>query len=371
MAPVDEGAPDMAGLTLQPVHPALARTRVPRHRPRYSPKERVRIKRHPPPPVLKQYKWKEHKTKPEDTLLTSSDTTEKPAKKKKTAPEMTHDEIRASVDSIRKQNLVKMLAVEHPIVSLQVGTVQANTHGARLSVQNELGVQLDGLDEAGSEIAKEVARILKRASRQAATAKRTAQALLGGVIQRAVIDAGLVERAFAQDRQTLSPEDNMLLDILDLLCPPITKPKEKDRSNSQAGQQGIQAEDEDAAPDEEDNSDQGQFLCMLLQLQYTGVCHKTSKLEKSLQSFVDQASKLGLCDPWVVTSTPARTEFPARPLVTSSAAELARELRRHYRKGTLEIQEKVFDLILRGRLISTPYPVLTCTFTNKIAPETD
>ncbi|KAF9942578.1 hypothetical protein BGZ70_006117, partial [Mortierella alpina] len=177
MAPVDEKARDMAGSALQPAHPALARTRVTRHRPRYSPKERVRIKRHPPPPVMKQYKWKEHKKKPDDMSSTSSDTPEKPAKRKKAAPNKTYDEIRASIDSTRKQNLVKMLTVEHPIVTLQVGTVQSNSHGVRLSVQNELGIQVDGLDETGSEIAKEVARILKRASRQAATAKRSAQAL--------------------------------------------------------------------------------------------------------------------------------------------------------------------------------------------------
>ncbi|CAO3571066.1 unnamed protein product [Mortierella alpina] len=98
---------------------------------------------------------------------------EKPAKRKKAALDTTYGEIRASIDSTRKQNLVKMLSVEHPIVTLLVGTVQSNSHGVRLSVQNELGVQVDGLDEAGSEIAKEVARMLKRASRQAAAAKRS------------------------------------------------------------------------------------------------------------------------------------------------------------------------------------------------------
>ncbi|CAO3566023.1 unnamed protein product [Mortierella alpina] len=349
-APVDETARDMAGSALQPAHPALARTRVPRYRPRYSPKERVRIKRHPPPPVMKQYKWKEHKKKPDDMPSTSSDAPEKPAKRKKAAPDKTYDEIRASIDSTRKQNLVKMLSVEHPVVTLQVGTVQSNAHGVRLSVQNELGVQVDGLDEAGSEIANEVARILTRASRQAAAAKRSAQALVGGVIQRAVIDDGLVERAVAQDRMTLSDRDKALLDVLDLLCPPITKPAGKNISGSQSTQNDTQDDDEPQVPDEEDGSDQGQFLSMLLQLQYTGVCHRKSNHHDALKAPVMRASDEKLSSPWVESFTPARTEFPARPLVSSSAAEMSRELRRHFRKGTLEIQEKLQKMIDKGIL---------------------
>ncbi|CAO3574325.1 unnamed protein product [Mortierella alpina] len=352
-APVDETARDMAGSALQPAHPALARTRVPRFRPRYSLKERVRIKRHPPPPVMKQYKWKEHKPKPVDISSTSSDAPEKPAKRKKAAPDKTYDEIRVSIDSARKQNLVKMLSVEHPIVTLQVGTVQSNSHGVRLSVQNELGVQVDGLDEAGSEIANEVARILTRASRQAAAAKRSAQELVGGVIQRAVIDDGLVERAVAQDKMTLSNRDKALLDVLDLLCPPITKPAGKNIGGGQSTQNDTQDDDEPQVPDEEDGSDQSQFLSMLLQLQYTGVCHLKSNHHDALKALVMRASDEKLGSPWVESFTPARTEFPARPLVLSSAAEMSRELRRHFRKGTLEIQDKLQKMIDKGILPPT------------------
>ncbi|KAF9272980.1 hypothetical protein BGZ68_001938, partial [Mortierella alpina] len=349
MVPTDNNVPDKAGINLQPAHPALARTRVPRHRPRYSPKERVRIIRHPCPPAMKLYKWKEHKKKPEATSSTRSDAPEKPAKRKKAAPDKTHDEIRANISTTRKNNLVRMLAVEHPIVTLQVGTLQANAFDARLSVQNELGVQVDGLDESGTEIAREVARILRKAAREAASAKRSAQALVGGVIQRAVIDDGLVERALTQGREAMSDDDKALLNILDLLCPPISRPKGEGKSD-QVGQHDAQDEDEPPVPDEEDKSDQDQFLSMLLQLQHTGVCHLTSKHHESLKALVMLAFDHGVGDPWVESFTPARKEFPARPLVASSAAEMSRELRRHFRKGALEIQEKLQNLIDKGIL---------------------
>ncbi|KAF9277367.1 hypothetical protein BGZ68_009360 [Mortierella alpina] len=138
----------------------------------------------------------------------------------------------------------------------------------------------------------------------------------------------------------MSDDDKALLNILDLLCPPISRPKGEGKSD-QVGQHDPQDGDEPPVPEEEDNSDQGQFLSMLQQQQHTGVYHLTSKYHESLKALVMLAFDHGVGAPWVESFTPVRTEFPARPLVVSSAAEMSRELRRHFRKGTLEIQEKV------------------------------
>ncbi|KAG0198854.1 hypothetical protein BGX28_007767 [Mortierella sp. GBA30] len=298
----------IAGMALKEGHPPLSRIRVPRHRHHYAAKERVQILKHEPPPVMMQYKWKDYKRKPRDPASPAAYAPQnKPAKKQKVAKVMSKEEIQENLEKTGKKNLVKKLNVEHSIVTLGVGTVAANAYGR---------IEPDGLSENGSHIASEITRILQKAARQAATAKRKGQGLIGGLIQRAVIYDGLVERiSSVNGGADLSDKDKALVDILNLICPQISKPNAKKASFYDNGQ----SDPPNPTPTSEEASDNNSAQ---------------SDPSDEDDSPVDEIN----------SSTPAKTDFPVRTLVTSSASQLLSELRRHFRKGALEIQAKLLHI---------------------------
>ncbi|OAQ29187.1 hypothetical protein K457DRAFT_32586, partial [Linnemannia elongata AG-77] len=87
-----------------------------RTRPRYSPKRRSKSKKHAPPKAMTLYKWKVWKKKPEtpDDTSTTTDAKIKELKPRKYVPPK------------NKLELLRSLSREHPIVSLDVGTLRAN-----------------------------------------------------------------------------------------------------------------------------------------------------------------------------------------------------------------------------------------------------
>ncbi|KAG0287770.1 hypothetical protein BGZ98_004495, partial [Dissophora globulifera] len=102
-------------------HPPLNRTRIPRNRARFSFKERTRKKVHDPPPKMKQFYAKPYKTPPEapDNQTSTS------ASKAKSEKDSTI--IKKPLGTKGKNGFVRSMAWYHPTVTLETGTLHANT----------------------------------------------------------------------------------------------------------------------------------------------------------------------------------------------------------------------------------------------------
>ncbi|KAF9431961.1 hypothetical protein BGZ76_011477 [Entomortierella beljakovae] len=80
------------------------------------------MKEHEPPLVMVQYKWKPHKTVPEnpDKAASANLNTKKAKKKAKVTP----------IDEMDKTQLMRVIQGEHPLRTLNVGSAKANAKEA-------------------------------------------------------------------------------------------------------------------------------------------------------------------------------------------------------------------------------------------------
>ncbi|KAG0219915.1 hypothetical protein BGW41_008066, partial [Actinomortierella wolfii] len=179
-------------------------------RPRYAIKERGQpIKRQDQPKALKQYtlkpmtpaqekKWKEAQAKDrkrqankKENKESLSESKKKEAKKKtkkekskRAAKKAGRKKVDVSIEDMTKAELVRSLAHEHPLTTLTVGTLSANTKRA---------------EEARSGCQREVQACIEDITRQAQWVKRDVQSFIGMYIE-AAFDAELIE----EDKSILS-----------------------------------------------------------------------------------------------------------------------------------------------------------------------
>lgn len=168
-------------------HPALGRTRIPRHRERYSFQEQTRRKIHTPPPRMKQFSLKHYKEPSETTSDKSTPT------KPKTKVEKISTPLKKPLADMDKMGLVRSLAWHHPTVSLEVGTLNANTQ--RVFMNQPLSTTppsiLAGPDAPSSnlpnlnpsDLQRLVMECLQVATCLAAEKKREAQRLIGVFVE--------------------------------------------------------------------------------------------------------------------------------------------------------------------------------------------
>ncbi|KAG0195467.1 hypothetical protein BGX33_003246, partial [Mortierella sp. NVP41] len=189
-------------------HPALPRTRIPRHRPRYSFKMRARKKEHAPPARMKQFIWKPPKEPPKAADDTDDNTRAKPKTGRSRTPSTSRSK---SVDDMDKNQLVRSMVWEHPPAVLDVGTLAGNVKRVLSSEPN---------------LQEEVVDTIQEASRLAADTKRKAQRLIGKYLE------------------TLRLEDVSEMDreILDNLCERV-KPKETSSNGSDEEADNVESED--------------------------------------------------------------------------------------------------------------------------------
>ncbi|KAF9147192.1 hypothetical protein BGX20_006726, partial [Mortierella sp. AD010] len=108
------------------------------YRRRYSVKHRSRKEEHDVPETMKQYTWKPWKKVPEIPVAPISNETEEPVE-----PEDPEDKIEApkkDLQIMEKVDLVHSMRYEHPVVTLNVGTVVVNVEEA-LSENGEVNTQ--------------------------------------------------------------------------------------------------------------------------------------------------------------------------------------------------------------------------------------
>ncbi|KAF9156752.1 hypothetical protein DFQ26_009246, partial [Actinomortierella ambigua] len=166
-------------LALREPDPAPASTKEPHHRSRYSFKERRKRKKHDPPEDVTQFKSKSYKEPPDPPVATST------LKASKTKG------IRTAVTTTRKSKILDALSFEHPLVTLDVGTVRTNTRD---------------LHETDITLAGEVVECIQGAAQEASSIKRKCQRLVSLYLHRV-------------SRNTVDDSDRQ---IMQYLCKPIT-----------------------------------------------------------------------------------------------------------------------------------------------------
>lgn len=267
---------------------------------------------------MKQYAWKPHrpKDKDEEQSKPSAKSASRPRKKKKT--EETEGPL---VEELAKRELVNAMDKEHPIVTLTVGTLKAN-------ITRASGSQ--------DEVAKETLSTVKEVVQIAANVKRSAQAVIGRFVQ--LVSA--------------EPRSDMDIEVLHAICPPMTEPNEE----------GDDENDEEAEnPSSKYSASktrQETFLQLLLRHLYSGESlgqTKNGRLAKHL---------LTRCP---VPPPKNLKTYQGKALLDSTGRQLAQELRQHYKRGCLELVEKVGTTVDEDQAqLHSTFNLYTCCLTSSL-----
>ncbi|KAK3843694.1 MAG: hypothetical protein J3R72DRAFT_440580, partial [Linnemannia gamsii] len=325
-------------------HAALTRTRIPRHRPRYSFKKRTGLGHHDPPSAAKQLKWKPPKivpnvaNNPSTTSIANNPSTTSVAKKDtdKKAKAVPKERPTNSSRTV-KQKYLKSLSWHHPTSMLEVGLLETNT--------KRVFTDRPDLQQA-------VVDCIKDASTKAVDVKRQAQRLIGGFIEtlKTRIENEVAEaRDDVSEGETLSEtkrleirrkavtdDERVILEYLGGKVEPKVDGDDKNSIN------GSQQHSDDTDLDEKGDK-QEQFLRSFLAYLYSNnLPNKNSEIGKAVDGFVTMLVKFGL---FVVTRSRGeinqRMPFTPTHLVRSVVGNLAWELKNMYQGGSHLLHDKV------------------------------
>ncbi|KAG0244699.1 hypothetical protein BGX31_008706 [Mortierella sp. GBA43] len=174
---------------------------------------------------------------------------------------------------------------------------------------------------------------LKDIVRQATETKRRGQQLIGQLIDSIFASGELCET----DR-----------DILRYLCPSVSS---KVKSGTVMDDNGEQDEEQELEKEDDTNfddpshkgSNHESFYMMLLQYLYSGnPVSSGSMVGKRVQQYIDREIELGLLERCRGRAVIRKTmPYPPAMLLRSVAGELYRELKKHYKNGSLELEKKL------------------------------
>jgi len=288
---------------------------------------RTRRVEHERPQVLKQYRWKPYRKAPENPsentakddstkdMAQDRDPAKKDAKLEKSnqgkGKSKGKDKMAKTPDEMEKAELLRALRWEHPVVTLDVGTLKANVRRAQ---------------QGKEDLSTEVMRCLKEAVRLAADTKRSCQRLIGRFIE-CIMAPGVFQEA---DRE-----------FLDHICPRISK------------EMLYNDEGEKQEPDDEDKSAQGLFIGMLLRYLLSDVQSRdTTVIGKRMARFLTRVRSLGLLS----GKRTLKPNYPGSLLLESVGRELCRELKKTYIHGSKALQDEVRKLSRNmAAQVSQPY----------------
>jgi hypothetical protein len=215
---------------------------------------------------------------------------------------------------IVKKDMYNKMSHEHPIVTLDVGTLKANIHRATTSGDTQL--------EA------EVLKTLQEIVHHAGNTKRTFQSLVGQFIERLL------------EQEEIQKSDR---EILDLLCPRIVSADlDVAEDNKVDGEDG--EVDEDLT--KEDSSDQAQFIKSVLQYLWSRN-RPVGKLKDHVTRFICRLQELGLLEVRSTALVNVPTKYPGDALLRSTCSQLCAELKRLYKHGSKELVKQVMRQPLR------------------------
>jgi len=162
-----------------------------KYRERYAIKTRSRLIQHEKPDVYKQYVWKppkENTESPNNAASTSTSTgpstsnnvgaaSPPPKKKQKSTPKKNQ----LAAENMTKFQLVKAMQLEHPLRTLDIGTLKANTSRAlKKEVHND--------DDLKTKLQAAVTTCLSDVSRLASNSKRGCQQAVGQYLENLSFD---------------------------------------------------------------------------------------------------------------------------------------------------------------------------------------
>lgn len=331
-------------------HPALARTRIPRHRPRFSFKQQSGKVDHPPPPKAKQLRWKAPKEPCQPPNITSTSRTEsqKHIKAKKMDAPLSDNPTRSYAE-MDKKRLVRSLGWHHPRSSLIIGTLEAN---AKRVASEDPRVQ------------EEVVKCIKEASEAAADVKRMAQRLIGRFLETLQIRMRLAEdtrwRELARVGVEMSEADrqksryNAITEderkSLDFICGRIG-PKAKLDQDDGGSSNAVPLDEED-----KDDIHHRFFMCLLTYLYSNNLPDRNSKSGKAVDTFIHILVRLDLFH--IIRDRSEINErfvFTPTALVGSVSSQLTAELARMYKNGSYSLSEQVRIYIYLRKLHANVY----------------
>ena len=324
----NEGSPTTtttAAPSITTTNPAAKMDKPPRHRPRYVWKTRTRRIQHGPPVSMKQYKLKPWKEVPEQPLGT--DVVEKDEEKKEDDEEEEKKGDRKPVEGMNKLGLLRCFEYEHPVVTLNVGTLEANIRRAlaegSIPVPNgAISSPAAGTATNQSSFTPEViVDHLNKAVEAAATVKRKLQRLVGGFIQL-IFSEGEFK---ASDRE-----------ILDHLCPRTeTESDVKDSS-------GTKLKGKKKKKKEKSGYDHNAFIGTLARYLHSGNPPGKTNVCSDVKQFIKRAQDLGLLPKQDRLATRNVMEFPATTVTRSITSDLVVQFSRLYKDGSSTLHKKVF-----------------------------
>ncbi|KAF9159008.1 hypothetical protein BGX21_003433, partial [Mortierella sp. AD011] len=299
-------------------HPALPRTRTPRHRPRYSFKERSRLKQHEPLERMKQYTLKPWKKVPEnpsdDDPNAPKELPQNAEKKKKEEKEKRRLHERKKKleieekgdDNKRRTRLIRQLKWEHPLIAFK-----------------------DDLSnpEPDRSVLDEVRRSLQSSVRAVNQVQHACQLLVGRYIQYII----------AQDM--IQEEDRKLLNCI---CPPISAPRD---ANDVQGDAEV---DTGPVDDDRKGDKQEQFLRALIRCIYSRKHPKKELTEVIL--FIDRVCELGFFKMPPKSQINEPMEFNPTDLLQNLGTQLKTQFNRHWRTGTKELYQSLMTRQSKGIL---------------------
>ncbi|KAG0294208.1 hypothetical protein BGZ98_001851, partial [Dissophora globulifera] len=244
------------------------------------------------------------------TQLTSRQAAKSISKKPATKPKKPP----TPIESMNKKQLREALGWEHPMVTLNIGTLQANIRAA-LKTEREVSCRM-------------IVR-LREAVNEANKIKRRAQRLIGRYVEK--MASGCLE-----------PVDQTYLDGL---C------RRVQLEDADDGQDGSQNHTDDNIDDGSDSSNtQQQFLAAFLRHLYSGNPPTTRGIGPVVSGFIVRLQQLNLYTPPRSTSAILqRAPFTPSDLLRSVSSQLAAELKRLYCNGTIVLQKQLVDWQDKGR----------------------
>lgn len=255
-----------------------------------------------------QYKWKRWTKAPDNPLINDPTAQQRvQGEQPKASTRATNKKEPKPITSrTGKKDLVLAMVREHPTVTLDLGTVQANVRRSPVEPVLE----------------PHIMTCLQDITQTATRIKRTGQKLLGLFVEAAFVSP--------------EPSDR---DILDYLCPRVT-------SKVGSEEQEEDEDDQDEEDPEYSKSEYVQFFNVLLHYLYNDhpINIKTT-IGKRVQQFIDRAVELQV---WQAIDNRSeivqRMPYPATHLLRSVASQLCTEVKRMYTHGSIELEKKVSKL---------------------------
>ncbi|KAF9542693.1 hypothetical protein EC957_001748 [Mortierella hygrophila] len=295
------------------------------YRPRYSLKSHTR-KSHEPPSAMKQHKLKPWKNKSETPDETPTAPVTDVPKAPRRGPRL------PSIDQMTKAHLVKALAWEHPMATLDIGTLKANVKYA-LKVKD---ISRDPIELAeDSAVANETIDCVQAIVKEANRVKRKCQGLFGAYIERV-------------DRDGATSNDKAFLKEI---CPPIPREMTEDAASNT-----LPSQDSTTLDDAEDTSDrQVQFIGCFMRYLYSNNYPRNTGIGIVVNRFIERLEQMKLHKSVRIRdSIDKKPEFSSSELVRSASVQLAVEMKKIYWHGSVQLLEQLRTQFERDKKQNPP-----------------